>query len=315
MSDIQEAIKIFSKHYSERLGGVTQSNLEDSIVKEHLYFSSDKLKPENGPRILSHGTAMDQTIILTHGLTDCPFYVLAIGKHFYRSGYNVILPLLPAHGLKAPDDALEDKNLDKKWRATIDNAVEVAQKIGGRISIGGFSTGGALSLNKILRDPEAIKGALLLISAALSIGSANENLSRLGFLQAFAKITDGENKGIGPNPYKYPQLPNFAGIELGQIINENNSLLANQKLSQPVIAMHSVLDETALLGGITDFLKDHVEHGTAMLVSEGVAHDTLPLEEDIIQDESMTEFNIYPSKANPQFAWMMKGVLNFFENM
>ena len=315
MPDIQEAIQLFSKHYSDRLGSVQQSNLDDSTVKEHLYFSSDKLKPENGPRILSHGKPMDNIIILTHGLTDCPFYVLAIGKHFYNIGYNVILPLLPAHGLKAPDDALEDKDLDKKWRTTIDNAVEVAQKIGGRISIGGFSTGGALSLNKILRDPEAIKGGLLLISAALSIGSANESLSRLGFLQAFAKITDGENKGIGPNPYKYPQLPNFAGIELGQIINENNNLLGKQKVTQSVIAIHAVLDETAFLSGITDFLKDHVEHGTAMLVSEGVAHDTLPLEEDIIQDESMTEFTIYPSKANPQFAWMMKGVLDFFKDI
>ena len=38
-------------------------------------------------------------IVLIHGITDSPYYMEAIGKQFYAKGYNVVLPLLPAHGL------------------------------------------------------------------------------------------------------------------------------------------------------------------------------------------------------------------------
>ena len=50
-------------------------------------------------------------------------------------------------------------------------AVEFAKLLGKKVSIGGFSTGGALSLNKILRDSNSIKGGLF-----VSIRSKNCSL-------------------------------------------------------------------------------------------------------------------------------------------
>ena len=312
MSTYQEALNLFKKHYADRFGEITVKTTSETVVKTHHYLDNEQLKEGNGPRLLFHDTPKEQVIVLTHGLTDCPYYVLDIARRFYAEGYNVVLPLLDAHGLKNPDKAMEDKNLDQDWRATVDNGVAVAKLLGGRISIGGFSTGGALSLNKILRDPTSIDGKLLLLSGALSIGKTLENVGKITFLQSFLKLSDGEVAGIGPNPYKYPEMPSFAGSELVQVINENNDLLRDKKLQHPVLAAQTIHDETVELSGLTNFLEHQVERGLAILISEGVAHDTLTLEFDVIQDETMTGFSIWPSKANPKFDWMMEGILRFF---
>ena len=41
---------------------------------------SGKLREGNEPRILHHGQSTDDVIVLVHGLSDSPFYMLAIAK-------------------------------------------------------------------------------------------------------------------------------------------------------------------------------------------------------------------------------------------
>ncbi|MCP5108211.1 MAG: hypothetical protein GY950_32800 [bacterium] len=253
-------------------------------------------------------------IVLTHGLSDSPYYMKAIARKFFSEGANIVIPLLPAHGLIDPDKAMEDYKLDSKWKEEIDNAVEVALLLGGRVSLGGFSTGGALSLNKILRTPNKVQGGLFLFSGAIDLGIVKEKISRLKFVQHIVKVKDGKIRGIGRNPYKYPELPKFAGLELGQIINENVELILikNEKISQPVFAAHSVHDTTVKIEGIIDLLENNVEKGLAFIISENVTHSELVLAENIALDESQTEGPQYPPKANPKFNWMMDDAIRFF---
>ena len=220
MLDFNKALDLFISHYADRLGEINHTVETKGNIQAYHYLDNTLLKPSNGPRLLYHGKPTAQIIILTHGLTDSPYYVFAVAKRFYNEGYNVILPLLAAHGLRDPHEALRDPLLDSKWRTNIDNAVDVAKLIGGKISIGGFSTGGSLSLNKILRSPKSIDGGLFLISAALSIGTTYETAGSFTFIQSLTKYIDEKVLGFGQNPYRYPQLPSFAGIELIQIINE-----------------------------------------------------------------------------------------------
>ncbi|MFK8104236.1 MAG: alpha/beta hydrolase [Saprospiraceae bacterium] len=307
-----KGFELFEQHYFNRLTDAKGVHLgTESGIDQLYHITSNKLKKGNSPVILHHGRRTSHVIILTHGLSDSPHYMKAIGKRFHQEGLNVILPLLPAHGLKDPDKATEDELLDTKWRQEIDNAVIVAQHFGAVISLGGFSTGGALSYNKILRAPKLIRGGLFLFSAAIDVRIVKE-ASFLGFVQGLSKIVDGNIKGMGPNPFRYPHIPSFTAIELGQIIRENKRLSRDKKISQAVFAAHSVHDTMVQLDGIIDLLDNYVERGVALLISQNVPHASLPLNEDIQLDvDSRVEL---PSpKANPQFDMMMDNALLFFK--
>lgn len=308
-----DILTFFREHYTHRWGESSLRPLSIPGVAQAYTLESRQLKPDNGPRLLLHDTARNEVVILTHGLSDSPFYMQAVARRFYEAGCQVIMPLLPAHGLIDPDLPMQDKHLDRKWRATVDHAVETAGMLGDRISIGGFSTGGALSLNKVLRDPASINGGLLLFSAALSIGDVAEVAGRLSFIQSITRITDGRVNGIGRDPYKYPVLPSFAGIELVQIIHENKNLLEKQRVDIPVFAAHSVHDKTAELSGIVEFMKDYVKRGSTMMIAAGVSHSSLPLAEDISLNLEETLGPEQPPAANPLFEWMMEGALRFYK--
>jgi hypothetical protein len=201
--------------------------------------------------------------------------------------------------------------LDSKWKETIDSAVEVAHQLGNRVSVGGFSTGGALSLNKILREPASVDGGLFLFSAAIDLGLVDE-FARVGFLQTIVKLVSGKVKGIGPDPYKYPELPKNGGIELSQIIQENDDLWKGRKISQPVFAAHSMHDETVKLKGVLELLEDHVEKGVAFLISQQVSHSNLVLENDIQLQDMGEKAEYKQPKANPMFDSMMEDAVRFF---
>lgn len=318
IKNLNDVLERFKNHYQERFGQVESDIIADEDgIKEQYVIKSDLLKEGNYPGIFHHKGHTKDVVVLTHGLSDSPYYMKAIARRFYCEGANIVLPLLPAHGLKDPDKAMEDFKLDTLWREEIDNAVEVALLLGDRVSLGGFSTGGALSLNKILRSPDKIQGGLFLFSGALDLGFVKETVGKLGIVQLFVKITDGKIKGIGRNPYKYPELPDFAGIELIQIIGENDKLIEDRKISQPVFAAHSVHDSTVKIEGIIDLLKNNVSTGIAFIISEiekekSVQHDELVLAQDIAIDESQKGGPEEAPKANPKFNWMMDDVIRFF---
>lgn len=348
---IEAALHLFQQHYDDRFDLTSSDNPNHRIVSipleshhDGIRFDYPQLKYDNGPRIFHHGKRTEHVIVLTHGFTDSPYYLQDIALSFLNAGLNVVMPLLPGHGLKYPANALEDKKLDTKWKNTIDHAVEVASMLGDHISLGGFSTGAALSLNKILRDGPAIQGALFLFSAAIGIGDLNEVISRSRFLQSLAKIYDDAIVGEGRDPYSYPQMPNTGGMEVGQIVNENKRLLGSgdkkTMVKNPVFAAHSPHDQTATLEGTLDFMTDHVENGITMVISKNgkrinekgelvadhLEHGCLPLAKDIVLNDIETlvrdeksegdieKFELkYPPIANPHFEAMMKGVLGFFE--
>lgn len=325
-NNISEAEGKFAGHYDKKLRPVTTEIVEnEKNIKRQFFIHSDLLRKGNSPRIFSHGEKTKDVIVLTHGLTDSPYYMQAIGERFYQAGFNVVLPLLPGHGLKDPDKAMEDRSLDEDWRMELDQAAEVALLLGDRVSLGGFSTGGALSLNKLLRDSKKITGGIFLFSAAIDLGSLTEGISANPFFrwisQSMLKVKDGIITGTGPNPYKYPELPEFAGIELGQIINENEDLLKkledeDKKIANPVFAAHSVHDTRVKIAGFLELFENHIERGLAWIISQKVRHEEVVLAEDIelTNGRGLEELKKLKPKANPKFDLMMKTAIQFFSD-
>jgi len=312
---IKTAFDAFSEHYKERYQQEVNvaSRFLDAEDKFEVNFKADPIRPGNYPRILHHGVRTSQVIVLTHGLSDSPHYVRAIAQRFFDIGCNVVIPLLPAHGLKDPKGAIADYELDEKWRVAVDNAVFTALHLGDKVSLGGFSMGGALSLNKILRDPEQVEGGLFLFSSALDLGVVAEGLGKFSVVQTITKYFDGEPIGIGRDPYKYPSLPYFGGTELIQIINDNDARMYGKKITHPVFVAHSIHDTTVNLDGVLHFLAEHVEKGRALILSENVSHSELVLEKDIPLDTSQTHGPQDPPRANPKFNWMMDNAIRFFQ--
>ena len=112
-------------------------------------------------------------------------------------------------------------------------------------------------------------------------------------------------------------MSSTGGIEVGNIVNENNRRLDGGKektrVKIPVFAAHSAHDKTARLGGLISFMEDHVDNGASVIISESVEHACLPLEKDILLNDQFDNELSYPPVANPKFQWMMEGALSFFE--
>ena len=300
----------FERHYSNFLPNPKSKVTYDCEgVDAYLYLECEELKEGNSPRIFLHKKKVKDLVILTHGLSDSPHYMDEVGKRFYFAGANVFITLLPGHGLIHPQKVVHDPELDDKWKDEIDGVVEIGVDLKYRISLGGFSTGGALSYNKILRNSEMVTGGLFLFASAIDIGMVTA-FGQSRILQSIAKTVDGDIQGVGKNPYKYPKLPKFAGIELAQIIEENESMRGGKCITQPVFAAHSINDKTAKLSAVLNLLENYAELGSLFIVSQNVEHASLTLSKDITLNEEIKKGK--PAPGNPQFEDMMSACIFFF---
>jgi esterase/lipase len=311
-------LRTFGQTYKNRLGNYHVHTEAINNGYRHEIISSVLRGKGNYPFILSHNHYTDHVIILTHGLSDSPYYMEAIGWHFFKTGANVIFPLLYGHGQKFPDKAMQSWSLISKWKADIDETIAVAKMMGKHISLGGLSTGGALSLNALLRDTSQISGGLFLFSAALEIGTLYENIGKLPLIQIYYRIKQEKITGCGPNPYKYPVFSNFSGLQLARLIQENKRLIKNVKIDHPVFVAHSIQDPTTLVSGVMDFFENHVKNGVAFLISrfhedQPLAHGDLVLDKPIKLISGYPNYQVIAPKANPRFDDMICSAINFFK--
>ncbi len=159
-------------------------------------LDSGAIREGNYPEIMYHGEPRKNAIVLVHGLTDSPYFMKAIAKRFYAMGFNVLLPLLPGHGLKIPDRKIDTVTFFE-WQDEVDFAVDCATGLGKQISIGGLSAGGTLATYKAITDKQHINGALFLFGAALDIHDPIEVVLRFdSFLKVASYIQVNRNKNV-----------------------------------------------------------------------------------------------------------------------
>lgn len=308
------AIILLENHYKKRFAKVKTNIIENANgIHQIINFNSPDLKKGNQPRIFYHGKPTQDVIVLTHGLSDSPYYVKAIGKKFYRAGCNVIFTLLPGHGLAKVGGKMEEEKLKEKWQKEIDKAVVAAKSFGGRISLGGFSTGACLSVHKALRNPQIINGGLFLFSAALDLGYIAHGSNYIPFAHTIARYTDGKLKSIGTNPYRYPYINNAAGIEVVRLIDDTWKKLEGTKMNQPVFIAHSVHDTRVSFTGIETFMTNHVKKGFTFLISENIAHSQLVLKKSIVLDLTQKHGVRDTPIPNPKFNLMMRNAIDYYK--
>jgi carboxylesterase len=108
---------------------------------------------ETSPRIapyarsihLLHGSEVATAVVLLHGYTSNPRQFAVVAKGYFDAGYNVWVPLAPAHGYVdrlGPD--LSSVNVDS-LRVYADRSVDIAHGLGRHVIVVGLSGGGALA--------------------------------------------------------------------------------------------------------------------------------------------------------------------------
>lgn len=239
----------------------------------HFGIEPRKIRDGCHPRIIYHGENQKNAIVLVHGLTDSPYFMEDIGEYFHsKIQFNVYIPLLRAHGLKEPK-GMKDAALNK-WKEEVLFAVDEAQKSSQTVSIGGLSTGGALSVYMALKSPDKIKGGVFLFSAALDIaGHAGDFLeivlrtpianiqdffegSRFNLFGKYKELVDDDPDG---NPYRYSRMDKGGAQQLSSLIYEIDRLTEvwgkKEGLTQPVFAVHSEFDTAADINEVEELIE------------------------------------------------------------
>jgi carboxylesterase len=95
-------------------------------------------------KLLDHGRQTEHVIVLLHGFTTCPEQFHELGKQYFESGYNVLIPRVPYHGLSdRMTDALVNLTAEN-FSAFGDKVVDIAHGLGRKVSVMGISGSGTL---------------------------------------------------------------------------------------------------------------------------------------------------------------------------
>lgn len=216
-----------------------------------------------------HGKPYRRGILLTHGLTDSPYFMRHLASFYQENCFYVMAVLLPGHGSQ-PGDLL-DINWTEWAKAEAFGTDKLAAEVN-EVYLGGFSTGGELAVYQSQQDAR-VRG-LFLFSPALKVTS----------LAAFAnwhKIyswawPSGKWLNIMPDRdiYKYESFPANAAAQiyaLTQVVNARSSGGVNI----PVFAAASSDDTTVDTQATIDFMK-HASNPESRLVLYSTDVNQLP---------------------------------------
>ena len=314
---IKDTFDEFDTIYQIQLGNTRGCQTpQDNLFK----VCSDSLKNDgNAPFILHHNKVTEKVVVLFHGLSDSPFYLLSIAQYIHQQGNNVIVALMPGHGKQQADDDMQDDKLADRWRIHVSEVINYSANLGEQRYVGGFSTGGALVTEYILQNPQSVKG-LVLFSGALALDPTFESIANIWGIQWLAKILDGEYATQGPNPYKYPSVARFSAFELTEVIFSIRDLIdQGATLNLPIFVAHSLADVTTPILGVKNLMAVNKGPNTLFEITQDVdvchADVVINLEQltAMQYDASMLD-EIMPCdvpKANPKHAEMLEYLQQF----
>lgn len=173
-----------------------------------------------------------------HGFTATPSQFLPMGETFFQMGYNVLVPLLPGHGLAGnwnnelppplPEDPQVYQQFGLYW-------LRQAQALGQQVIVGGLSGGGTLAAWLTLECPHLVSQALL-FAPYLS----NTNLVLDWFVQIFNGYFKWRTKPgkihFGYDGFRMPALEAF--LQMGRAVLDQ----AEMRLSSPLLIVSSESD-------------------------------------------------------------------------
>ena len=119
------------------------SSYQESVrrINDLRKLDGEDVSPDGRVIFLARGEKTRNAIVFFHGNTNSPRQFEALGKIFYKKGYNVLIPRIPHHGLK--DRMTKDlaRLTAPELTRLCDASVDIARGLGEHITIVGFSMG------------------------------------------------------------------------------------------------------------------------------------------------------------------------------
>ncbi|MEW9797206.1 alpha/beta hydrolase [Alteromonas sp. CYL-A6] len=317
---LSEAESAFRQLYETEFGQLTRCT-KTSLNRTAV--CADVLRNEgNAPFILHHGKATDRVAVLVHGLSDSPFYLREIARVLHDKGFTVIVPLLPGHGLRDADEDMKDSELAARWQAHVSDVMAIATSLSDQVVAGGFSAGGTLVVNHYLNHPDDIDG-ILLFSGALALSDNAEGMAGIWGIKWLARLVDGDYVSHGPNPYKYPSVAGYAGLQLMDMISGIRAKFEEGKqITVPVFVAHSAADFTTPLHGVETLLAHSEGRNVSFIVdaSYALCHADLVVNTLLLHDMGLNK-SLYNTsepcampQANPLFGQMIMMLQSFLDS-
>lgn len=203
-----------------------------------------------------------QGVVLTHGLTDSPYFMRTVAEIFRENCFRVMALVLPGHGTR-PGDLLEVTW--QEWAKAVAFGVDVMAPEVENIYLGGFSTGGALSIYHSLRDAR-VKG-LFLFAPAIRISPKgimanwHEAYSWFSAKSKWIDIMSDED------PYKYESFPANAADQIHLLtLQLNQDLRKIKKFMPPVFVVASEDDASVITVATLEFFREAIHPLNTFLV-------------------------------------------------
>ena len=115
-------------------------------------------------RFFLYSNPTDKVCLFFHGFTATPEQFVPIGEAFFKAGYNVLIPLLPGHGIAGNWDGDNPPPLPEEQEVYQQFGIywlQQAQALGRKVVVGGLSGGSTLAAWLSLERAVQIYRALL----------------------------------------------------------------------------------------------------------------------------------------------------------
>ena len=270
------------------------AELRETVAKwdsrDEAYLNS-RFNPASAVNRLADGAPYNRSFRLTqrepkgqalliHGLTDSPYSMKALAESLHARGFEVTVLRLPGHGT-LPSMMTEMSTRD--WTAAVRIAARVvaARAAAGQpFYIGGYSTGGTLSLQytlDALEDPALRRpDRVLLVSPAIELTPVAALASIIDFFSivpvpVLEKVRWQEITAEY-DPYKFNSFPVNASRQVNRATRALHRALASARESgrlaqmPPVVTWQSVVDSTVGSAGVADRLYANLDGAGHRLV-------------------------------------------------
>jgi len=215
------------------------------------------LEPDGEPR---------GAVVLLHGLTDSPYSLRHLARHYRERGFVAIGIRLPGHG-SVPAGLTEASWED--WRAASRLAMRTARaRLGDDrpVHLVGYSNGAALALLHALdalEDPALPRAErVVLLSPMVGVTAMARFAGVLGWPAVFPAFARASWIDLLPeyNPYKYNSFPVNGARQSSQLTRHLQARIAAAATAgrladlPPVLALQSVVDATVSSRAVVDAL-------------------------------------------------------------
>jgi carboxylesterase len=193
-----------------------------------------EVNPVARSTFLTHEQRVEHALLLFHGYTNSPKGFQALGKMFHEIGFNVLIPREPHHGLNDRMTTAQEKVTAAGLVRFAEEAVDMVQGLGERVTVAGISMGGVLAAWVAQNRADIALAAP--ISPAFAFQALPRRLAPLGS-QLFRWLPnrymwwDPEVQDIPHPPYHC--YPRYATRALAHILHLGQMVLGQARRSPP----------------------------------------------------------------------------------